>query len=146
MQNSSNYDASHVNDLSGADEKWDDADSDPVAQIRDAISTVRTDNIKKPNVLVLGASSFTALQDHPKIVEKIKHTQIGVVTEDLLGNLLSTKTEPVRVFVGAGVYVDPVTNTNVDLWSDTAVLAYVPQTQQVQEEPPLNRRLGILFQ
>lgn len=132
VQNSSLFEASHTDDLSGTNEKWDDPDSDPIVQLRDAIETVRHDNIKKPNTLLLGASSFAALQDHPKMLSRIINTQLGVVTEDLLSNLLSTKTEPVSVYVGAGVYVDPATNNNVDLWGDTALLAYVPRTEKSQ--------------
>jgi hypothetical protein len=36
---------------------------------------------------VLGADAITSLKNHPDIIDRIKYTQRGVVTEDLLASL-----------------------------------------------------------
>lgn len=131
-QNDSNYNAEHINPLDGTHEKWNDDDSNPLEQIRDAMDVVRRANIRRPNVLILGPGSYSALQEHPKVIEKIKYTNLGVVTEDLLGSLLGTKNEPLKVLVGSGVYADSTTNEFTDLWRNTAILAYVPQSKANQ--------------
>jgi hypothetical protein len=70
---------------------WDDVASDPIVQF----ANLQTDFIKnagmKANVLVLGASAITALKNHPDIIDRIKYTQRGVVSEDLLASLLDVE-------------------------------------------------------
>jgi hypothetical protein len=41
----------------------------------------------KPNICVLGASVMVALKQHPDIIDRIKYTQKGIVTEDLIATL-----------------------------------------------------------
>jgi hypothetical protein len=77
-------------DLDGTSQfdPWDDVASDPIVQFEN----LRTEYIKqagvKPNILVLGAKAITALKNHPDLIDRIKYTQKGVVTEDLLASLL----------------------------------------------------------
>lgn len=131
LQDPANYPTDNKQALSGND-CWDDPDSKPLEQIRDAIGTIRTKNIKKPNTLVLGLSSFQALQDHTSVLEKIKYTQKAIITEELISSLISTSDNQIQVVVGSGVYQDPTTLDFVDLWSDVAILAYVTQTARAQ--------------
>jgi len=71
--------------------KWSDVASDPIVQF----SNLQTEFIKqagiKANTLVLGANVITALKNHPDIIDRIKYTQKGVVTEDLLASLLDVE-------------------------------------------------------
>jgi len=54
----------------------------------------------KPNTLVLDYASFIAQQFNPNLSDKIKYTQRGVITEELLAQVLQLD----EVIVGAGVY------------------------------------------
>jgi hypothetical protein len=66
---------------------WDDDDSDPVKDIAHYAVVMSGGTGYKPNVLVLSPYVFTALKNHPKILDRIKYTQKGIVTNDLLATL-----------------------------------------------------------
>jgi hypothetical protein len=128
--NPANYPAGNKTALSGTDVWSDYANSDPIAQIKDYKSAVRSRIAKYPNTLLLGATAFEALQNHPKVVERIKYSQLGVVTVDLLSALLNIE----NVVVGNGVYSSDG-DTFADIWADVAILAYVPRDPRTPYEP-----------
>jgi hypothetical protein len=55
--------------------QWNDASSDPIADVRLGVRTVLELTGFKPNTLVLGKAVFDALIDHPDIVDRIKYGQ-----------------------------------------------------------------------
>jgi len=66
---------------------WDDYDhSDPITDIETRKDTIALTGFK-PNTLVLGAQVFTKLKSHPKILDRVKYTQRGVITEEILAAL-----------------------------------------------------------
>jgi hypothetical protein len=52
-----------------------------------AAVTFREQNGYSPNTLTLGAMVLQVLRNHPDIIDRIKYTQRGIVTEDLLATL-----------------------------------------------------------
>jgi hypothetical protein len=124
IQNPDTYSADHVEALSAGNE-FNDPDSDPLLIIQDAMETVRRKINRLPNVMVLGQRTFLGLKNHPKILERIKYTQLGIVTEDLLASMLSRDNNKVIIKVGSGMFEDPVTKINVDLWGDILAMGYV---------------------
>jgi len=79
--------------------QWNDAASNPIEDIRGEMTAIARRTGRKPNTLVLGQEVWTALADHPDMLDRIKYTQTGVVTEDLLASLLGLN----RVLVGSMV-------------------------------------------
>jgi hypothetical protein len=67
--------------------KWSDAGSDPISDVADIIVEFRRLTGFKPNICVLGAEVMKALKQHPDIIDRIKYTQRGIVTEDLIATL-----------------------------------------------------------
>jgi hypothetical protein len=68
---------------------WNDyASSDPIRNLRDGVLAMARTTAYKPNTLVMGAEVWDHLQDHPDFLERIKYTQKGIVTEDLLAGLI----------------------------------------------------------
>ena len=67
--------------------KWDLATSNPIKDITDAGVAMAGTTGYKPNTLVLSPYAFNALKNHEDILDRIKYTQKGIVTEDLLGTL-----------------------------------------------------------
>jgi hypothetical protein len=67
--------------------KWDAAGSDPIGTVANAIVQYRQLTGFKPNICVMGASVMVALKQHPDIIDRIKYTQKGIVTEDLIATL-----------------------------------------------------------
>lgn len=68
-------------------DKWDDAASDPIGQIAQYVVDFRRETGFAPNIMVLGAEVMKALKQHPDIIDRIKYTQRGIVTEDLIATL-----------------------------------------------------------
>jgi hypothetical protein len=67
--------------------QWNDAASDPIVQFADLQTEFVRQSGRKANTLVLGAQAITSLKNHPDIIDRIKYTQRGVVTTDLLASL-----------------------------------------------------------
>lgn len=65
-------------------ERWDQATSVPVEDVKGEANAIQEKTGRRPNRLVLGPHVYRALTDHPDILDRIKHTQRGVVTAELL--------------------------------------------------------------
>lgn len=67
--------------------RWDDANSTPVEDITGAAITMSQTTGFKPNTLVLNPFVYNALKNNADIIDRIKYTQRGVVTSDILATL-----------------------------------------------------------
>lgn len=79
--------------------QWNDANSDPIKDIALASIAFKQRTGFSPNKLVLGPFVESALQNHPDIIDRIKYTQRGVVTRELLASLFNVG----EILVPAGV-------------------------------------------
>lgn len=68
-------------------QRWNEAGSDPISDVTEAVIDLRESTGVAPNTLVLGPRVLQALRHHPDILDRIKYTQRGLVTEDLLSSL-----------------------------------------------------------
>lgn len=71
--------------LNGA---WSAAGSTPIEDIDKQADTVLKATGYRPNTLCVGADVHRVLKNHPDVLDRIRYTQAGVVTEDLLARLL----------------------------------------------------------
>lgn len=71
--------------------QWSDGASDPIVQFANLQTEFVLQSGRKANTLVLGADAITQLKNHPDIIDRIKYTQRGVVTEDLLASLFDVE-------------------------------------------------------
>ena len=109
--------------LSSVD-KFTNLTSDPFTIFDTAKESIRQKIAKRPNVCVLGASSYRALKNHPSIIDRIKYTQHAVITPELLKNLLDFE----QLYIGDAVSADD-DSVFSDIWADNAIIAYVPTSQ-----------------
>lgn len=116
--NASNYAASNKATLSGTDQ-WDNDASKPSSAVSDAIDTVRSKVGKRANTVILGPEVFSALKNHPAIIDRIKHTGRDVVTAELLASLWDVR----RVLVGDAVYASDAGEFS-DVWGKSVIVAY----------------------
>lgn len=98
--------------------QWSDyANSDPIADADTAINTIRQNTGAKPNVLFIGKSGWDKLKEHPLILDKYKHTQVGIMTPELVapvldveeivvGNSVQNNGDEGQSFAGADIYTD----------------------------------------
>ncbi len=73
---------------SGQFKQWDQATSTPIEDLRTQIVAMEEKTGYRPNKLFVGPYVWKALEDHPELLDRIKYTQKGVVTKDLLAGLL----------------------------------------------------------
>lgn len=111
------------NPTSGQVLKWSDANSNPIEDITTAQLDIQELTGYKPNVLVLGARVYGALKNHPLILDRIKYTQRGVVTPDLLAALFDVD----RVLIASAVINEAAKGAPGDfkfIFGNNALLAY----------------------
>lgn len=116
----SKYAASNKITLAGADQ-WSDysGTSDPVDDVNTAIDAVRQKIGKRPNVVVMGATVWSKLKSHPKIIDRIKYTGRDSATPELVANLFGVK----EVVIGDALYLSD-SDQFVDVWGKFVVVAY----------------------
>ncbi len=106
--------------LSGTGQ-WSDFDvSDPIANCETAKRTIRRNTGAKPNVLFLGALAWEKLKEHPLILDKYKHTQKAIMTEELVAAVLGLD----ELVVGDSVEntaAEGGTFAGADIWTDNAL-------------------------
>ena len=71
--------------------KWNLATSNPIKDVTEASVKMASTTGYKPNVLVLSPFAFNALKNHEDILDRIKYTQRGIVTTDLLATLFEVE-------------------------------------------------------
>jgi hypothetical protein len=124
-----NYDGSHKATLAEAN-RWSQEDVDPQASLDAGREAVRASVGLYPNVLVLGAAPWNALRRNPYVLDRIKYTNLGVVSAELVAQLFEFD----KVVVGKAV---SATDAGVmsDIWGNFAVMAYVPPAPSGMQEP-----------
>lgn len=68
--------------------QWNSASSDPIGDMATWVINFTEKTGYRPTTLCLGAHVMRALKQHPDLIDRIKYTQKGVVTEDLVASLL----------------------------------------------------------
>lgn len=115
--------------------QWNDAASDPIVQFAQLQTNFILQSGRKANTLVLGADAITALKNHPDIIDRIKYTQRGVVTQDLLASLFDVE----KILVSYASYTNVAENATASEQdaaatysfmsnSKSALLAYTPSS------------------
>ena len=71
--------------------QWDQSASDPIQQFATLQEAFIQQSGRKANKLTLGAHAYNALKNHPDLIDRIKYTQRGIVTTDLIATLLDVE-------------------------------------------------------
>jgi len=116
---------------SGVGTKWDAANSTPVKDVKAACQVVRKACGQKPNLMVVNEDTFDVLAEHPTVLEKIKYTQRGVVTAEILAAVFG-----VREIAVAGQAINTANEGQAqsinDLWADNVILAVTDASADLQ--------------
>ena len=76
------------------------ATSDPVGDVTTGMRTIKTNTGYRPNSLVMGGQVWDKLKDHPDILERIKYTQKGIISQDLVAQVFGVE----KLIVMDGIY------------------------------------------
>lgn len=110
--------------LSGTSQWSDYSNSDPVGDVRTARTAIHAATFKKPNTMVIGKQVFDQLAEHPQILERVKYSALGVVTEELLARIFQLE----KVIVGeAGknTAAEGQTDSLSYVWGKNVLIAYI---------------------
>lgn len=78
---------------------WGAASADPVSDIQVQMDAIQKSTSYMPNTICFGSVAFRSFCNNSAVLDRIKYTQQGTVTKDLVGALLGLP----RVFVLRGV-------------------------------------------
>lgn len=67
--------------------KWTDQASDPVKFVNDEMLRMAENSGRKPNFAIMSPDVLYALKNHEAIMDRIKYTQKGIITLDLIASL-----------------------------------------------------------
>jgi len=118
--------------LTGSDQWSDYAGSDPIGDIETGMQSVREACGRTPNTIVMGRQVMSELRNHPDLLERIKYTQKGVVTADLLSSLIEGNP---RVVVGDLMYDSSQEGGDESLgyiWGKKVLIAYIEQSPSLR--------------
>lgn len=120
-----NYASGNTVTLSGTSQWSDYANSDPIADMRTAKSTIHSRIFLEPTLAVIPYQVMTKLEDHPDFLERIKYSERAIFSPELLSSLLGVNQVAVPG-VGFNSADEGATPTLGYLWGKDVIFAYVP--------------------
>lgn len=120
-----NYATNYSRTLSGT-QQWDDyVNSNPIGDWRTGVRKVHSGLFLEPNAGVIPYVVMSVLEDHPDFIERIKYSERGILTPEIIGAILGMEN---IVVPGTGIASgNPGQTLTVGyLWGDDVVMAYVP--------------------
>jgi len=109
--------------------QWNDyVNSNPIQDFRTGIRAVNAVMFRSPNLAIIPWQVMSMLEDHPDFIERIKYSERGIITEEIIAAVIGIPNikVPSVGFSSAGTGV-PVTSATVGyLWGKDVILAWTP--------------------
>jgi hypothetical protein len=120
-----NYATGLSTTLSGTAQWNDYVNSNPIADIKTARLAMHAKIFTEPNTAIIPYQVMAQLEDHPDFIERIKYSQRGVITPELIATLFNI---PRIIVPGVGYNTaNPGQAESLAyIWGKDVVLAYVP--------------------
>lgn len=113
--------------------QWDDAASTPIENITTGDTTILQNTGRRANKLVLGYQTWASgLRNHPDILDRIKFTQTGIVTESLVAGVLELDEVMVASAVRNSAAEGLAASTNF-IVGDDALLLHSPNNTGLRQ-------------
>lgn len=120
-----NYPAGNTVTLSGTTQFNDYVNSDPIGVFKTARAAIRAAIGVDPNFALIPYLVLAQLQDHPDFIERIKYSERGILTQEIIQTLIGIP----RISIPGSVYntANPgQAATIASIWGKDVVVAYVP--------------------
>jgi hypothetical protein len=120
-----NYTSGLSTTLAGGNQWSAYSTSNPIGDFRTAFRAIHAKIFMEPNVAIIPYQVMSQLEDHPDFIERIKYSERGVLTADIIASILGVE----RVIVPGVGYNSAVlgqTESLGYLWGKDVVIAYVP--------------------
>lgn len=105
--------------------------SDPIGDVSTATTVILQNSAKKPNKLIFGHGVMQGLKDHPNIIERIKYSERGIITSEILSAVFDVAS----IHVGETVQntgTEGGTDTLAFVWASDAWLGYVDSSTRLK--------------
>lgn len=90
---------------------WDLGGSTPIEDLRTELRAIKNKCTRRGNKIVMGERVWDELQDHPDFLERIKYTQVAIVSTGLLASVLGVD----DVLIGGAIYNSAIEGATDDL-------------------------------
>jgi len=115
------------------DNQWSDfVNSDPATDVAVGKDTVLQNTGMAPNTLLVGQEVFKYLRMHPDALDRYKHTQAGILTQDQIAQWLDVD----RIIVGSAIVNTAAKGASDSMsyvWGKNATLMYVTGNPSISE-------------
>ncbi len=112
--------------------QWNATGSTPVEDIDTQIYQIKESTGYKPNTLVIGPLVFRTLKNHAEVLDRIKYTQRGIITEDILASVFGVD----KVLVASAVYnsaQEGAADAMQFIYGKQALLVYAEKNPGIQK-------------
>ena len=113
--------------------QWSNAAATPIEDIHSKAENVEIQTGFLPNKLVINRTVWHDLKNHPDIVDRVKHTSDGPVTQDIVARLCGLDNIHVASAVHYNAGEGLSTNAGAYIASDLALLVYATNTPSLMQ-------------
>ena len=106
---------------------WSASGGTPIKDIQTEQDAVYSKTGRKPNVLVLGRDVYTALRDSEDVLDRVKFSERGIVTTDLLASLFDVDEVMIASSIVNSANEGATASYSYIFDPDDALLVYRPQ-------------------
>ncbi|HEV2499818.1 MAG TPA: hypothetical protein VGY31_09595, partial [Terriglobia bacterium] len=129
--------------LAGTSQWSDYVNSDPIAAVEAQKIVIKQSIAKTPNTLAVSYPVYSVLRQHPKIIDRFKYSQVGILQADHLKSVFDVD----NFWVMGAEYDTSNEGQSPNLqfvWDKTAMLGYIPPSAQ-RLQPALGYTFRWLF-
>jgi len=117
--------AAHSGVTMSAATQWDYTTTATIIDdIRTGLDAISKEIGREPNTAIMGKEVWKIVQDNDDILDRIKYTQKGIITEDLVASVLDLD----NIFVGRAAYIttgEGISETSAYIWGKHCFLSYI---------------------
>lgn len=117
--------------LTGGDKFSDYANSNPFDVIQTAKNTIQKNGLLQPNTCTMSYEAWAVMQHHPDLLERIKYSERGIITEDIFKALFGFQ----NLLIGSAVEntgEDGAADAMSYIWGKNMILSYVSPTPKLK--------------
>jgi hypothetical protein len=117
--------------LSGSSQWSSFGTTDPIQDVQTGIDTIQQNALVHANTLLLSYPVFAKLRNHPAIIERIKYSERGIVTEDVLASVFGIDTVIVAK-AEQNTANEGQSSSMSYVWGKNAALLYIQPTPGIR--------------
>ncbi len=113
--------------LSGGDRWSDFPNSDPVGDVTAGMEAIQGSTGKIANFMIMGQQVWNKIKDHPDILDRIKHTQRGIATPDIVAAVFGVD----KLLIGAAIENtgdEGLADSLSFIWGKNVIIGHTPPT------------------